>query len=129
MKKIELTKNELQFMNVLWREGTPLTGSEIRDLSVEKTWRNKSLHVIVKNLIGKGAIEIAGFRQDGGVIARTFTPLLSRMDYYGELLDECDPDEFLMLLSAKIKSSPDFSDETMTKLEDIIREWRESDNR
>jgi len=127
--KIELTKNELQFMNVLWQKGVPLTGTEIRDNSVEKTWKDRSLHVIVNNLIEKGAVEIVGFKQDGSSISRTFAPTLSRVDYYGELLEQCDSDEFLLLLSAKIKSRADISNETFEKLEDIIKDWRESDGR
>ena len=37
---MELTKSELEVMNVLWQANRPLSRSEILTLSTSKTWKD-----------------------------------------------------------------------------------------
>ena len=43
-----LTKKELEMMNVLWQSETALTASEILKASTNRTWKDKSLHILIK---------------------------------------------------------------------------------
>ena len=38
--QMELTKSELEIMNVIWEAGRPLTRGEILELSVDKNWKD-----------------------------------------------------------------------------------------
>ena len=40
---MELTKSELEVMNVLWQANRPLSRSEILTLSTSKTWKDSSI--------------------------------------------------------------------------------------
>jgi predicted transcriptional regulator len=120
---MDLTINELQFMTVLWCADTPLTSTEVLKLSVEKTWRDASLHSILNNLLEKGAIAEHGFVKDGKAISRTFVPVLSCEDYYEVFFAGHKTKDIPMILSALMKRS-DFDAETIKKLEDIIKERR-----
>ena len=40
---MELTKSELEVMNVLWQANRPLSRSEILALSTGKTWKDSSI--------------------------------------------------------------------------------------
>jgi len=119
---MELTKNELQIMTVMWQAAKPLTGTEIRKRSVGKTWKDSSIHIILNKLLDKGAIEEYGFVKDGKSIARTFTPSISREDYYGECIAGYADEDVPILLSALLRRT-DLDSEAISKLKDIIRDW------
>ncbi|MEG0835031.1 MAG: BlaI/MecI/CopY family transcriptional regulator [Christensenellaceae bacterium] len=69
---MEFTKNELQIMSLLWSENRPMTKTEILALSLDKTWKDNSFHIIMNSLISSGAVAIAGFEQTGKRIGRTY---------------------------------------------------------
>lgn len=48
-----LTKKELEMMNVLWGSETALTASEILKASTDRTWKDKSLHLMINSLLQK----------------------------------------------------------------------------
>ena len=120
---MELTRNELQFMTVLWHSDTPLTSAEILGRSVDRTWKDASLHIILNRLIEKGAVAEHGFVKDGKVIARTFVPALSRECYYESVFAGYPSEDIPMLFSALLRRV-DFNVSTIEKLEDMIRERR-----
>jgi predicted transcriptional regulator len=122
---MELTKNELQFMNVLWQSENPITAPEILERSTERTWKDRSLHVILNNLLDKGAIVEHGFIKEGRTISRTFVPKISREEYYKTVLADCGSKELLGLVSAIMRDRNDFEDETVDELEEIFRNWSE----
>jgi len=118
---MDLTKNELQFMNVLWDASAPLTGAEILKRSVDKTWKDASLHTILNKLLEKGAIKEHGFLKDGKAISRTFVPALSCKEYYDEVFAghavKDIPDIFSSLMN-----SADVDNEVLNILERMIKE-------
>ncbi|MCL2221176.1 MAG: BlaI/MecI/CopY family transcriptional regulator [Oscillospiraceae bacterium] len=120
---MELTKNELQFISVLWRSETPLTAPQILESPMERTWADRSLHVILNNLLSKGAIAEHGFVKEGRTISRTFVPVLTHKEYYTSLLAECESKELLALVSAVIRERTDIGEETAGALESIVRRW------
>ncbi len=57
---MEFTANELQLLTVLWNAFEPLTCSEIFMRSLNKTWKDTSLHTILNRLLQKDAIKEVG---------------------------------------------------------------------
>lgn len=120
---MELTINELQFMTVLWCADAPLASSDILKRSVDKTWKDASLHTILNKLIEKGAIKEHGFIKDGKAISRTFVPVLSCEEYYKSFFAGHMTKDIPMILSALMNRS-DLDAETIDKMESIIRDRR-----
>jgi len=120
---MELTLNELQFMTVLWCADAPLSSSEILKRSVDKTWKDASLHTILNKLIDKGAIAEHGFVKDGKSISRTFIPALSCEEYYKLFFASHMTKDIPMILSA-LMNRADLDAETIDKLEKIIQDRR-----
>ena len=79
---MELTKSEMQIMDVLWASDTPLSRSDLLERSEEKTWKDSSVHILLNGLLVKGAIREAGFVKRSKTFGRTFEPTLSREEYF-----------------------------------------------
>lgn len=80
-KSFVLTKNEREIMELLWREKRPLSRSEIIALSVNRSWKANSIHILLNQLLDKGAIEVNGFVKTGKNYGRTFTAALTEQQY------------------------------------------------
>lgn len=76
-----LTKSENEIMELMWKEGHPLSRSEIIELTPERTWKPSSIHILLNSMLEKNAIEVAGFVQSTKNYARTFTPCVSSDTY------------------------------------------------
>ena len=68
-------------MTVLWGSDTALTASEILKASTDKTWKDKSLHILINSLLKKNLIVVDGFKKMEKVYARSFKPAISQTDY------------------------------------------------
>lgn len=80
-KYFRLTKSESEIMDLMWKEGRPLSRSEIIDLTPERSWKPASIHILLNSMLEKNAIEVAGFVQSTKNYARTFVPTLSADEY------------------------------------------------
>lgn len=76
-----LTKSEEQIVELMWNVNEPLTSSEIIRNSVDKTWKDSYVHLLINSLMDKGIIEVAGFKKATKNYARTFKPTMSREEY------------------------------------------------
>ena len=68
-------------MELMWKEGHPLSRSEIIELTPERTWKPSSIHILLNSMLDKNAIEVAGFVQSTKNYARTFMPCVSADNY------------------------------------------------
>lgn len=76
-----LTDKELQIMKLLWEKGA-LTCSEIIELSAKsRTWKEKSVFVILKSMMNKGYIEVSDYRPTQTRNAKVYKPTLTREEY------------------------------------------------
>ena len=57
---MELTKSEMEIMDVMWEAGAPMSRSDLLAHSEEKTWKDSSVHILLNGLLQKGAIQEAG---------------------------------------------------------------------
>lgn len=81
---MKLTKCETEIMNVLWREERSLSRSDILALSIDKTWKDSSIHILLNSMLKKGAIREDGFVRSGKVWGRLYAPNITMDAYYAE---------------------------------------------
>ena len=79
---MELTKSELEIMDVLWDAGEALSRADFLQRSEHKSWKDSSIHILLNGLLAKGAIREAGFVKRSKTYGRTFLPAVTREEYY-----------------------------------------------
>ena len=79
---MELTKSEMEIMDVMWETGTPLSRADLLEHSENKTWKDSSVHILLNGLLKKQAIFEAGFVKRSKTYGRTFAPTMSREEYF-----------------------------------------------
>lgn len=116
-----LTKNEIEIMDVLWKEERPLSRGEILSLSEDKTWMDSSVHILLNSMLKKGAIREAGFVKCGKTCGRVYEAALSCEEYYASTFDSTKKKpSFPKLMSAFI-ASEGIDGETIEELEKILK--------
>lgn len=125
--KMDLTKSELEIMNVLWKAGKPLGRNEIITLSSEerKSWKDSSIHILLNSLLAKDAIVEAGFTRSGKTFGRLYAANISCEDYYADnVFADSSKEVIPSLFSALIKSS-EVSPELISELEEMLERRRD----
>ena len=79
---MELTRSEMEIMDVLWAANTPLSRADLLSRSQEKSWKDSSVHILLNGLLSKGVIREAGFVKRSKTYGRTFVPTLTREQYF-----------------------------------------------
>lgn len=116
---MELTKSELEVMNVLWQANRPLSRSEILALSTGKTWKDSSIHILLNGLLNKNAIKEAGYVRSGKTFGRLYAANISCQEYYAKNVFAGSKKVLPMLFSALIHSDG-ISPELISELEDML---------
>ena len=101
---MELTKSELEIMNVIWKAGRPLTRGEILDQSVDKNWKDNSIHILLNRLLAKGAIAESGFARSGKSYGRLYEARLTGEAYYADNVFYGGTERIEMLFDAMLKN-------------------------
>lgn len=116
---MELTKSELEIMNVIWDARKPLTRGEILELSVNKNWKDNSIHILLNRLLAKGALTEGGFARSGKSYGRLYEATLTGVEYYARSLFSGGEERLEMLFDAMLQSpsiSPEMLDSFAEKL-------------
>ncbi len=79
---MELTRSEMEIMDVLWEADVPMSRSDLLEKSEGKTWKDSSVHILLNGLLKKGAIREAGLVKRSKTFGRTFAPTLTREEYF-----------------------------------------------
>ena len=79
---MELTKSEMEIMDVFWASETPLSRSDLLESSAEKTWKDSSVHILLNGLLKKGLIHEAGLVKRRKTYGRLFAPSMTREEYF-----------------------------------------------
>ena len=122
---MELTRSELEIMNVIWKAGRPLTRGEILELSVDKTWKDNSVHILLNRLLAKGAIAEGGFARSGKSYGRLYEQQISGEEYYAENVFSGGPERLEMLFDAMLTGaniSRELLERFQEKIEAKLRE-------
>lgn len=123
---MELTKSELQIMDVLWASDVPLSRSDLLERSEEKTWKDSSVHILLNGLLAKGAIQEAGFVKRSKTFGRTFIPSLTREEYFATtIFCHTHKPQFVGLMQALLRRE-DITAEDLCKVETLIQEKKKT---
>ncbi len=79
---MELTKSEMEIMDVFWGSEKPLSRADLLSKSEEKTWKDSSVHILLNGLLQKGAIQEAGLVKRSKTYGRVFSPTMTREEYF-----------------------------------------------
>lgn len=83
---MELTKSEMEIMDVFWNSKLPLSRSDLLGHGEEKSWKDSSVHILLNGLLQKGALSEVGFVRRNKTYGRTFLPTLSREEYFASTI-------------------------------------------
>ena len=101
---MELTKSEMEIMDVLWASDRPLSRSDLLERSEEKTWKDSSVHILLNGLLQKNAIREAGVVKRSKTYGRTFEPTLTREEYFAvTIFSHRHKPEIVGLIAALLK--------------------------
>lgn len=79
---MELTKSEMEIMDVFWGSDKPLSRADLLTRSEEKTWKDSSVHILLNGLLQKGVIQEAGLVKRRKTYGRVFSPTMTREEYF-----------------------------------------------
>ena len=122
---MELTRSEMEIMDVLWNEGKPLSRSDLLQRNEEKSWKDSSVHILLNGLLQKGAIEEAGFVRRSKTYGRTFVPTMSREQYFATTIFSHRYQPDMEKLVQALLHRDDVTAELLEKLELQIQKRKE----
>lgn len=119
---MELTKSEMQIMDVLWASDVPLSRSDLLERSEHKSWKDSSVHILLNGLLQKGAIREAGFVKRSKTYGRTFEPTLTREEYFATTIySHTNKPDIVELLAALLKRE-DITADQLQQMEELLRQ-------
>jgi len=78
---MKLTGKEIEIMSVLWDNKVPMAAADIIEASPNRTWKETSIHVMLKSLQAKNAVGLDHYIPTAGRAAGAFRALVSREEY------------------------------------------------
>ena len=121
---MELTKSEMEIMDVLWEDGNALSRSDFLARHHEKTWKDSSVHILLNSLLSKGAIREAGIVKRSKTYGRTFLPTMTREEYFATTIFCHRYQPKLMPLFQALLQRPEVTKEDLDALEAFVQEKR-----
>ena len=83
---MELTRSEMEIMDVMWEGKVPMSRADLLARSEEKTWKDSSVHILLNGLLQKGAIQEAGLVKRIKTYGRVFVPTMTREEYFANTI-------------------------------------------
>ena len=122
---MELTKREMEIMDVFWAANIPLSRSDLLEHGEEKTWKDGSVHILLNRLLRKGMIQEAGFVRRNKTYGRTFAPTMTREEYFVSTIfshrHKPEPDG----LFTALLNRPEVTAETLERLQSLLDQHRQ----
>lgn len=101
---MELTRSEMEIMDVMWESGVPMSRADLLARSEEKTWKDSSVHILLNGLLQKGAIQEAGLVKRIKTYGRVFVPTMTREEYFANtIFSHRHKPEYVGLFAALLK--------------------------
>lgn len=85
-QKMRLTKSEKEIMDTFWENKEGLTSAELVKVSQDRSWKETSVHLLIRSLLEKGFLEVSGFKKTTKNYARVFKASISFEDYAIEVI-------------------------------------------
>ena len=121
---MELTKSEMEIMDVLWEDGGPLSRADFLARQQEKTWKDSSIHILLNGLLIKGAIREAGIIKCSKTYGRTFLPTITREEYFAMTIFTYRHKPKLEGLFQALLQRAEVTNELLDQLDALIQEKR-----
>ncbi|MBQ8834404.1 MAG: BlaI/MecI/CopY family transcriptional regulator [Oscillospiraceae bacterium] len=119
---MELTRSEMEIMDVMWETGTPMSRADLLARSEEKTWKDSSVHILLNGLLQKGAIQEAGLVKRSKTYGRVFTPTLTREEYFAATIFCHRHKPEIVGLFAALLRREDITPEDLDKIQELVRQ-------
>lgn len=117
---MELTKSEMQIMDVFWNEGRALSRADLLECSEDKSWKDSSVHILLNGLLSKGILREAGMVKCSKTYGRTFLPTMSREEYFAAVIFSYrHKPQFVGLMTALL-ARPDVTAEDKAQLRKML---------
>jgi len=121
---MELTKSEMEIMDVLWNSEAPLSRSDLLERSEEKNWKDSSVHILLNGLLLKGAIREAGVVKRSKTYGRLFSPTMTREEYFAaNVFSHRHKPEIVGLFAALLEKNP-VSNEELDRIIQLLEQKR-----
>lgn len=121
---MHLTKSEREVMEVFWSVGESLSQTELLAYAKDRSWKDRSVYILLNGLLSKGALREDGFVRSGKTFARRFAPTLTYEDYCAlEIASFKRRPDPSALLSAFLGQSK-LTDEELDRLEQLVAQKR-----
>lgn len=117
---MELTKSEMEIMDVLWASEVPLSRADLLARSEEKSWKDSSVHILLNGLLQKGAIREAGMVKRSKTYGRTFSPTLSREEYFATTIFSHRHKPEIVGLFAALLRREDITGEQLDQIAELV---------
>lgn len=117
---MELTRSEMEIMDVLWEAGEPLSRSDLLEKSGEKSWKDSSVHILLNGLLQKKAIREAGMVKRSKTYGRIFAPTLTREEYFAETIFSHRHKPEIVALFAALLRREDITEEQLARIADLV---------
>ena len=117
---MELTKSEMEIMDVMWASETPLSRSDLLSRSEEKSWKDSSVHILLNGLLQKGAIREVGMVKRSKTYGRTFSPTLTREEYFATTIFSHRHKPEIVSLFAALLRREDITQEDLAKIAELV---------
>lgn len=121
---MELTKSEMEIMDVLWASEVPLSRSDLLERSEEKSWKDSSVHILLNGLLHKGAIREAGMVKRSKTYGRTFKPTLTREEYFATTIFSHRHKPEIVGLFAALLERQDISADQLQTIAELVAKKR-----
>ena len=119
---MELTRSEMEIMDVMWASDVPLSRSDLLERSEQKSWKDSSVHILLNGLLQKGAIREAGFVKRSKTYGRTFEHTLTREEYFAtSIYSHTNKPDMVGLFAALLKRE-DITAEQLMQMEGLLRQ-------
>lgn len=119
---MKLTNSELEVMETLWLARRSLSRSEIIELSPNRSWSPRTIHILLNGLLEKGAIMEAGFVKRTKTYGRLYAPRISGEDYFADSIFPAEKAKTIPIYFSALLKSKAMTADMVTELEHILAE-------
>ena len=121
MKRQKLTKKQLEVMKILWNNSSPMIASEIEENT--PSLNINTIQACLRALLKSEYIKIADIVYSGTVLTRSYTPCVSKEEYFSESFKDIVGSSPFSLFASLIDSETDT--EELEQLEQLITKKKE----
>lgn len=119
---MELTRSEMEIMDVMWDAGVPISRSALLSHSEGKTWKDSSVHILLNGLLQKGAIQETGLIKRSKTYGRVFVPTMTREEYFAQTIFSHRHKPRITELFRALLQREEVTDEVLMELTSMIQQ-------